>query len=126
MKTMVYSFGRFQLDRRERRLLNDGAPVPLQPKVFDTLVLLVERHGELIGKAEMIEALWPGTFVGESALTKNISDLRKALADGADGTGFIETVPKTGYRFVLPVEIVREAKIAPPAPAAFRAARWSP
>jgi DNA-binding winged helix-turn-helix (wHTH) protein/TolB-like protein/tetratricopeptide (TPR) repeat protein len=126
MKTMVYSFGRFQLDRRERRLLNDGAPVPLQPKVFDTLVLLVERHGELIGKAEMMEALWPGTFVGESALTKNISDLRKALADGADGTGFIETVPKTGYRFVRPVEIVQEAGIAPPAPAAFRAARWSP
>jgi DNA-binding winged helix-turn-helix (wHTH) protein/TolB-like protein/tetratricopeptide (TPR) repeat protein len=124
MKTALYSFGRFRLDVRERRLLNDGVPVPLQPKVFDTLVLLVERHGELIGKAEITEALWPGVFVGESALTKNISDLRKVLADGADGAGFIETVPKTGYRFVRPVEIVQETGPAPPSPVALRTARW--
>lgn len=122
----LYSFGQFRLDRRERRLLKDGMPVALQPKVFDTLVLLVERRGQLIGKADMMEALWPGTFVGESALTKNISELRKALADGADDTGLIETVPKSGYRFVAPLEAVQEAEFAPVAPIAAPTARWLP
>ncbi len=113
----MYLFGQFRLDRTERQLLRGGVPVALQPRVFDTLVMLVERPGKLIGKSEMMQVLWHGTFVGDSALTKNISDLRKALAGDDEGAEFIETVPRSGYRFVSPVETLAVAIPAIAAPA---------
>jgi serine/threonine-protein kinase len=93
------------LDCAERLLTRDGTPVDLAPKIFDTLLAFVERPGRLLGKAELMKVLWPDTFVAESALTKNISDLRKIL-ESDDGADLIETVPKSGYRFVAPVEFV--------------------
>jgi Tol biopolymer transport system component/DNA-binding winged helix-turn-helix (wHTH) protein len=98
----VWEFGPFRLDEAERRLLRNGGPVGLTPKVFDTLLVLLERSGHLVEKNELMEKLWPDTFVEESALTRNISDLRKAL--GAER--YVETVPKRGYRFVAPVREV--------------------
>jgi DNA-binding winged helix-turn-helix (wHTH) protein/tetratricopeptide (TPR) repeat protein len=96
-KGFIYEFGKFVLDPQERILLNDGKPVHLAEKVFDTLLCLVENSGRLLTKEEMISALWTESFVEEANLTKNISRLRKILH--ADGVEFIETLPKRGYRF---------------------------
>jgi eukaryotic-like serine/threonine-protein kinase len=84
-------------------VLRAGQPVSLTPKALDLLVYLVERHGHLVAKQELLSAVWPDTFVEEANLTYNISALRKALGDGQDGEQFIQTVPTRGYRFVAPV-----------------------
>lgn len=94
-----YAFGDCFLDVSERRLLRKGAEVPLTPKVFDTLVLLVENAGHLVEKDEFMARLWPGTFVGEDALARNISILRKSLGGSTESQGVIVTVPTRGYRF---------------------------
>ena len=95
----IYTFGRYRLDPGRRLLARDGEPVPLTPKAFDTLVLLVENDGRLLSKDEMMTALWPDTFVTEANLTQMIFKLRRALGDAADGQPFIVTVPGRGYRF---------------------------
>jgi DNA-binding winged helix-turn-helix (wHTH) protein/TolB-like protein/Tfp pilus assembly protein PilF len=97
----IYEFGPYQLDAAERLLRRDGEVVPLQPKVFDLLLALVERHGHLLEKDELMNAVWPDTFVSEANLANNISILRKTLSE--DGQLFIETAPKRGYRFVAAV-----------------------
>src|SRR4029453_9094343 len=104
MASRLYDFGPFFLDHSERRLVHDGKPVPLTPKCFDLLVILVENSGHLLGKDELLERLWPGQFVEEANLSFNISSLRKALGEGQGGRHFIETVPKKGFRFVAQVE----------------------
>lgn len=103
---LFYEFGPFRLDLAEKTLLRDGEAVPLTLKVFETLLILVERRGQLIGKAEMMQALWPDSFVGENTLTQNISVLRKALGDGQAGQSYVVTLPKRGYRFVAEVREV--------------------
>src|SRR5256714_1803435 len=91
-----YEFGPFRVDAGQRLLFREGRPVPLAPKVVETLVALVECGGTLVTKGELMERLWPDTFVEESNLTQNVFLLRKALGEG---TGYIETVPRRGYRF---------------------------
>jgi TolB-like protein/DNA-binding winged helix-turn-helix (wHTH) protein len=95
----LYEFGPFRLDPAERSLLRDGKAVPLTPKAFELLVLLVENCGHLLKKDEVIERVWPNTFVEEANLAQNVSALRKALDDKNGGAQYIETVPKGGYRF---------------------------
>jgi DNA-binding winged helix-turn-helix (wHTH) protein/TolB-like protein/Tfp pilus assembly protein PilF len=102
----LYEFGPFCVDAAERVLLRGGRPVPLSPKLFDTLLALVERSGHLVEKAELMELVWPETFVEESNLSSNVSLLRKALGEGADGQPFIETVPRRGYRFAAGVRVL--------------------
>jgi Tol biopolymer transport system component/DNA-binding winged helix-turn-helix (wHTH) protein len=109
----IYEFGPFRLDPAERLLLRGQQPIPLKPKAFDLLVLLVERHGRLLTKQQLMDALWPATSVEEGNLTHTISTLRRALGDGQDGGQFVETVPTRGYRFV---SAVREQSVAPVAP----------
>lgn len=99
----LYEFGRFTLDATNRLLLREGEPVPLHPKAFDTLLLLVENSGEVLGKDELVGRLWPDSFVEESNLSQNIYVLRKALGHGEDGREYIKTVPKRGYLFVADV-----------------------
>ena len=99
----TFSFREFELDPLERRLLRAGEPIALTPKVFDTLVFLVERAGRLVSKEELIQGVWPRGFVDESNLTKHIWLIRRALGEKDQGAEFIETVPKVGYRFVAPV-----------------------
>jgi DNA-binding winged helix-turn-helix (wHTH) protein/tetratricopeptide (TPR) repeat protein len=99
----TFSFREFELDPLERRLLRAGEPIALTPKVFDTLVFLVERAGRLVSKEELIQGVWPRGFVDESNLTKHIWLIRRALGENDQGADFIETVPKVGYRFVAPV-----------------------
>lgn len=105
----VYRFADCELDPREHRLLVRGQPVALTPKVFETLVLLVERAGHVVGKDELMAALWPRGFVHESNLTKHIWLIRRALGDDEGGDRYIETVPKFGYRFVAKVYRVPDA-----------------
>src|SRR5436309_8796392 len=95
-----FEFGPFRLDPAERQLLRNNQPVPLAPKAFDTLLLLVENSGHLLTKDELMKRLWPETFVEEVNLAQNISAIRRALDDKNGGTQYIETVPKGGYRFV--------------------------
>src|SRR5215510_6526875 len=99
----MYEFGPFHLDTDERLLMRDGRITPLPPKVFDTLLVLVENSGRVVSKDELMHTLWPDTFVEESNLTQNISQLRRALGDGASEAQYIETIPKRGYRFVAGV-----------------------
>src|SRR5262245_27088193 len=99
----LYEFGPFRLDADERLLMRDGRMTPLPPKVFDTLLVLVENSGRVVSKDELMQSLWPDTFVEESNLTQNISQLRRALGDGAGDAQYIETIPKRGYRFVAGV-----------------------
>jgi DNA-binding winged helix-turn-helix (wHTH) protein/TolB-like protein/Tfp pilus assembly protein PilF len=107
-ESRLYEFDRFCLDPSERVLLCDQQEAPLTPKVFETLLLLVENSGRIVGKEELMKAIWPDNFVEESSLAQNISLLRKALGDGIDGRRFIETVPKRGYRFIAPVRVVNK------------------
>jgi DNA-binding winged helix-turn-helix (wHTH) protein/alpha-beta hydrolase superfamily lysophospholipase len=100
----AYQFGPFQLDVRERRLSRGDEVIPLRLKVFDTLLMLVENAGRLVTKQELLDAVWPETTVEENNLNHNVSVLRKALGDRATGQHYIETVPRVGYRFVVPVE----------------------
>lgn len=93
----LYEFGPFRLDPQKRTLLRHGVPVPLTPKVFDTLLLLVQNGGQTLSRDELMKAVWPDSFVEEGNLTQNIFVLRKALG-GADR--YIVTVPGRGYQFV--------------------------
>ncbi|MGO9801999.1 MAG: winged helix-turn-helix domain-containing protein [Steroidobacteraceae bacterium] len=103
LENPVYRFAGFTLEPAERRLSEGGKPIALTPKVFDTLVLLVERAGHVVSKDELMKLLWPRGFVDESNLTKHIWLIRRALGDGEHDSRFIETVPKLGYRFAAPV-----------------------
>ncbi|HEX4157241.1 MAG TPA: winged helix-turn-helix domain-containing protein [Rhizomicrobium sp.] len=99
----TYRFADFELQPDERRLLHGCDVIPLTPKVFEILRLLVERAGHAVSKDEIMAAIWPARFVAESNLTKHIWTLRQALGENEEGGRFIETVPKLGYRFVAPV-----------------------
>ncbi|HEX8148628.1 MAG TPA: tetratricopeptide repeat protein [Pyrinomonadaceae bacterium] len=102
----VYEFGPFRLHPLRRVLLRDGCAVALTAKVFDTLVIFVERRGRVIAKDELMAALWPDTAVEENNLTQHVSVLRKALGERR----YIVTVPGRGYSFVEPVrEVASEA-----------------
>lgn len=103
----VYEFGDYRLDPRERLLWRDGVMVWLTPKAFDTLLVLVEQSGRVLSKDELMERIWPNSFVEEANLAQNVSMLRKALSESTDGPKFIETLPKRGYRFILPVRKVQ-------------------
>jgi Tol biopolymer transport system component/DNA-binding winged helix-turn-helix (wHTH) protein len=109
----LYEFGPFRLNVAERLLLRDGEVVPLTPKAFDLLLVLVSHHGRLLGKDELMKAVWSDTFVEEGNLSWNVSHLRKALGDGENGQRYIETVPKRGYRFVASVKEVTDANAEP-------------
>jgi DNA-binding winged helix-turn-helix (wHTH) protein/TolB-like protein len=93
-------FGPFRYDWEQRLLFRDGEMVPLAPKVVETLRVLLERHGAVVEKAELMRAVWPDTTVEEIGLARNISQLRKALGDESEAGRYIETLPKRGYRFV--------------------------
>ena len=100
---MNYEFGPFRVDVRERALRRNGELVPLTPKVFDILLVLVQNSGRVLTKNEMMNRVWPDTAVEESNLGRNVSTLRKALGDGPDECRYIETIPWRGYRFIAKV-----------------------
>jgi DNA-binding winged helix-turn-helix (wHTH) protein/tetratricopeptide (TPR) repeat protein len=101
-RSRSYVFGRFRLSGDGTLLTRDGATVPLAPKVLQTLLALVERAGEVVTKADLLQSIWPDSFIEDTGLTRNISVLRNALRD--EGRQLIVTVPRIGYRFVGTVE----------------------
>src|SRR5262245_11485639 len=103
-----YEFGPFRVDVEERLLLRAGEVVPLTPKVFDVLLVLVQNPGHILEKEEVMNAVWPDSNVEEANLTRNVSTLRKALGETANDHPFIETIPWRGYRFVATVSDIRE------------------
>jgi Tol biopolymer transport system component/DNA-binding winged helix-turn-helix (wHTH) protein len=109
-----FKFRNFTLDLEKRLLLRDGEPVPLTPKAFDTLALLVRRGGHVVGKDELLEKIWPDAFVEEATVAQNIFTLRKALGQDHAENQFIATVPKRGYRFIAAVEALDGATNAGP------------
>ena len=98
-----YLFDGFRVDVNERILLKDNREVPLTPKVFDTLLVLLENSSHVLTKKELMQQVWPDSFVEENNLAQNISVLRKALGKSKEGEDYIQTVPKRGYRFVADV-----------------------
>lgn len=98
----VYTFAGFTLDAGERILSADGRQLALAPKIFDTLLFLVENAGRILNKERMLNEIWEGSFVEENNLAQNISVLRRVLGE-TNEMKFIETVPKFGYRFVASV-----------------------
>jgi TolB-like protein/Tfp pilus assembly protein PilF len=109
----VYQFGPFQLDAPERRLLRDGVHVPLRLKSFETLRMLVENAGRLVTKEALLRQVWPDAVVEENNINANVSILRKALGQDANGESYIETVPRVGYRFVAQVAQISSLQSAP-------------
>ena len=103
----LYTFGRFRLDPRKRRLYRDGEAILLAGKTYDTLLILVRSAGQVVEKDDLMKRVWPDTFVTDDSLTQNISVLRKALADTPDDPHFIVTVPRRGYRFAADVVEIR-------------------
>ena len=101
--SVCYKFGPFYLDEGQRLLLRNGVKVPLTPKAFDTLLMLVQNAGRLVTKENLLQTVWPDTFVEEANLSVNVATLRKALTNGHSASEFIETLPKRGYRFIANV-----------------------
>ena len=108
----VYEFGDFRLDARKRLLWRSGAKVRLAPRVFETLLFLVEHHDMVLDKERLMEAVWPDSIVEENNLTQNISALRRVFGETPGSHHYIVTVPGRGYRFVADVK-TREANAGP-------------
>ncbi|MEO8924966.1 MAG: winged helix-turn-helix domain-containing protein, partial [Caldimonas sp.] len=105
-----YRFHEFVLQVESRSLLGaDGRAVELTPRLFDALLYLVERPGELLDKDRLLTELWPGLVVEENNLSQSVSALRRALGDDAHRSRFVQTVPRRGFRFVAPVTVVDTA-----------------
>jgi len=101
----IYGFDRFQMDADERLLFDGEKTISLAPKIFDTLLLLVENSGRVLSKERMLQEIWEDSFVEENNLAQNISYLRRILGE-TKAQKFIETVPKFGYRFIAPVQTI--------------------
>jgi len=103
----LYEFGPFRLDPSERLLTRGDLTLALTPKAFDTLLTLVENSRHVVTKEELMNRVWPDIYVEETNLAQHISMLRKVLGERHDGGQYIETVPKRGYRFVVPVNKIK-------------------
>src|SRR5262252_7358931 len=100
----TYRFGPFVLDTLQHALLKEGKPVALTPKTYDTLLVLVQNHGRMLSKDELMNTLWPDSFVEEANLAQHVSMIRKALGDSSADPRYIHTVPGRGYRFAAEVK----------------------
>lgn len=103
----LYEFGPFRLDPTERMLTRGDEVLSLTPKAMETLLALVENSRHVVAKEELMNRVWPDIYVEETNLAQHISMLRKVLGERPDGGQYIETVPKRGYRFVIPVKKIR-------------------
>jgi DNA-binding winged helix-turn-helix (wHTH) protein/Flp pilus assembly protein TadD len=123
----LYTFGPFRLDARQRLLFRHGEVIPLPPKAFDTLLLLMESAGEVLEKEDLLKRIWQDTFVEEGSLAQNIWVLRKALGEDSNGQLYIQTIPKRGYRFVAAVVASEtDANKSDSLAAASHPKRWRP
>src|SRR5688572_8761742 len=105
-----YAFGDFAMDTRERRLFRGNEPVPLGGKAFDVLLVLVQHAGNVVAKDELLREVWADAHVSEDNLKQTISVLRRGLGEDPDHPRFIGTVPRHGYRFLAPIDVVLAAE----------------
>jgi len=108
---IVYEFGPFRMDPDKQVLLRENRLIPVTPKAFETLLVLVRRSRDVVTKEELLKEIWPDSFVEESNLSQNIFMLRKALGDTADNRQYIVTLPGKGYRFAAPVRTVTQGDV---------------
>lgn len=108
----LHRFGRFVADPTLGRLYDSGAEVPLTPKCFKVLIVLLELHGHCVDKEELFRQVWPDTFVEQNNLARNVSMIRKALHERDPEHEYIVTVPGRGYRFVAAVTTVSRGELA--------------
>lgn len=113
---VLLRFGRFELDLRLHELRREGVLVRLQPQPFKLLVLLARRSGDLVTREEIRRALWgDGTFVDfEQGLGFCVRRIRKALGEAARAPVYVQTLPRRGYRFLAPVQIIHATRPARP------------
>jgi len=111
MAAQAYTFGPFRIDAESRILFRGSERVPLPPKTLDLLIVLLEAHGSLVDKDELLRRVWPDTFVEEGNLSKNIFYLRKTLGNDEKGQPYIETIPKRGYRFIGDIKQVSNSRV---------------
>jgi len=103
-----FEFGEFRVDLLTHRLLRNGEVVALQPKAFDTLVVLIQNRGRVVERPVLMKTLWPDSFVEEANLTQYVFTLRKALGEQPDGRPYIETVPRRGYLFAADAREIQD------------------
>ncbi len=108
----IYEFDDFRIDPARRLLLQRGEPVPLKPRVFDTLLYLASNQGRVLEKDELMRAIWPDAVVEENNLNQNISSLRRALGESRGENRYIVTVPGRGYQFAKVVKTAMDAPAA--------------
>ena len=108
----LYAFGPFRLDPANYLLRRGEEVVQLPPKVFETLLVLVESGGHIVSKEDLMNRLWPDSFVEENSLTQNIFLLRRALGEPGSKERYVETVPKRGYRFIADITTLRPGDAA--------------
>ena len=111
----IFHFGEFTLDVQERRLQRGADPLRLAPKAFEVLVTLLQHPGRLVSKDELLARVWPNSFVEEGILNVHVSALRRSLGDETRTSTYIETVARSGYRFVAPVRRIDDADADVPA-----------
>src|SRR5918999_795544 len=99
----VLDFAGFRLDSVSGHLYRGDFPVPLTPKAFALLTYLAQNAGRLVSKQDLLDAIWPGVFVGDAVLKSTIREVRKALGDDPHTPMFIETAHRRGYRFIAPI-----------------------
>ena len=105
-QTQIYEFGGFRVDAAKRLLMQrSGETVPLKPKVFETLLYLIQNSGKVLDKDELLNAIWTDTIVEENNLSQNISILRRVFGEKHGENRFIVTVPGRGYKFVASVQV---------------------
>src|SRR5467141_4109828 len=109
MPDASYRFGPFVADRTGYRVLRDGDPLDLTPKLLDLLFHLLDHSAALVTKEALLASLWPDANVTDNALAQAVSELRQALGDDAGTPQFIKTVARRGYRFIAPVAPVDSA-----------------
>lgn len=114
-KDEIFVFGEYRLDVREHRLWRGDAVVALSPKTFDLLVVMLQGAGRLLEKDYLIRTVWPDSYVQDANLSVHIANIRKTLGKTSDVEQFIETVPRVGYRFVVPVSCLPDPEISLPA-----------
>jgi eukaryotic-like serine/threonine-protein kinase len=107
-----YEFGPFRVDPEKETLLRGDEPVPLQPKTFQILLVLIRHPQQLVSKYDLMKAVWPDTFVEEANLSRSVFLLRKALGESPQDHQYILTVPGRGYRFAENVRLVSERESA--------------
>jgi DNA-binding winged helix-turn-helix (wHTH) protein/TolA-binding protein len=108
----LYEFGPFRVDPERELLLRDDETIPLAPKVFQVLLVLMRRKNEVVTKDDLLKTVWPDTFVEEANLSRNIFLLRKALGESPQDHQYIVTVPGRGYRFAEDVQLVPEQELS--------------